>query len=52
MQLHAAAYYCGVQFYILFVNVRPGIYFRWRQLQRRGGLTGVCIAAVSQRGAH
>jgi len=32
--------------------VRPGPYFRWLQLQRRGGLTGVCVAAVSQPGVH
>ena len=32
--------------------LRPGSYFWWLQLQRRGGLTGVCVAAVSQPGAH
>ena len=37
--------------YSLF-NIRPGPYFRWLQLQRRGGLTGVCVAAVSQPGVH
>jgi hypothetical protein len=32
--------------------VRPGPYFWWLQLQRRGGLTGVSVAAVSQPGVH
>jgi hypothetical protein len=32
--------------------MRPGPYFRWLQLQCRGGLTGVCIATVSQPGVH
>jgi hypothetical protein len=32
--------------------VSPGPYFRWLQLQRRGVLTGVYVAAVSQPGAH
>ena len=50
--LHAAAYYCCVLSYVLFSNVRPSPYFGWQQLQRRGGLTGVCIAAVSQPGVH
>ena len=35
-------------FYVPFSNVRPGPYVRWLQLQCRSGLTGVCIAAVSQ----
>jgi len=50
--LHDAAYYCCIRSYILFSNVRSGPYFRWLQLQRRGGLTGVCVAAVSQPGVH
>jgi hypothetical protein len=33
-----------------FLKVRPVPYFWWLQLQRRGGLTGVCVAAVSQPG--
>ena len=49
---HAASDCCCVWFYILYVNVHPGSYFRWLQLQRRGELTGVCVAAVSQRVAH
>jgi len=32
--------------------VRPGPYFRWLQLQRCGELTGVCVATVTQPGAH
>ena len=32
--------------------MRPGPYFWLLQLQRRSGLTGVCVAAVSQPGAH
>jgi hypothetical protein len=52
VQLHAGSYYYWVWFNICFWNVRPGPNFGWLQLQRRGGLTGVCIAAVSQLGAH
>ena len=36
----------------IFLNVRPGSCFRWLQLQRRGGLTGVCVAAESRQEAH
>ena len=32
--------------------MRPGLYFWWLQLQRCGGLTGVCVVAVSQPGAR
>jgi len=32
--------------------VHPGSYVRWLQLQCRGGLTGVCIAAESHQVAH
>jgi len=35
-----------------FLNVRPAPYFRWLQLQRYGGLTGVCVAVLSEPGAH
>ena len=49
---HATAYCCWVQFYVLFINVRPGPWFRWLQLLRRGGLTGVSIVVVSAPGAH
>ena len=52
IQLHAAAYYCCVQFYILFLNVSPWPNFQWLQSQCRSGLTGVCIAAASQPGQH
>jgi hypothetical protein len=52
IQLHAAAYYCSVRFNILFLNVRSGPDFWWQQLLRRGGLTGICFAAVSLPGAH
>jgi hypothetical protein len=30
----------------------PGQYFQWQQFQRRGGLTGLCVDAVSQSEAH
>jgi hypothetical protein len=36
----------------LFLNVRPGSYCWWLQLQHRGGLTGVCVAAVARQVAH
>jgi hypothetical protein len=52
IRLHAAAYYCCVRFYVLFLNLRPWPYFRWLQLQCHGVLTGVWVAAVSQPGAH
>jgi len=29
--------------------VRPGLYFRWLQLQRGGGLTDVCVGAGSRQ---
>jgi hypothetical protein len=50
IQLHAAAYYFGVRFYILFLNVCPGPYFRWQQLQR---CTYWCLRCcwVSARGS-
>jgi hypothetical protein len=32
--------------------VCPGPYFPWLQLLRPGGLTGVCVATVSQPGVH
>ena len=35
-----------------FFNVCSGSYSLWLQLQRRGGLPGVCVGAVSQPGAH
>jgi len=35
---------------ILYVSA--GSYFQWLQLQRHGGRTGVCIAAVSHLAAH
>ena len=46
---HAAFYSCWFQFDVLFLNVHPGSYFWWLQLQHRGDLTGVCVAAVSTR---
>jgi len=52
IRLDAAAYYCCVQFYVLFSNGNPGAYSWWLQLQRHGGSTGDCVAAVSQLGAH
>ena len=41
-----------VQYSVLFCNVSPASYLRWLQLQRHGGLTGVCVTAVSQPRAH
>jgi len=39
-------------FYVFVLNVRPGSYFRCLLLKRCGALTGVCVAVVSQPGAH
>jgi len=39
-------------FTYLCVKVRPAPYFRWLQLHHRGGLTGVCVASVSQPAVH
>jgi len=52
IRMHAASYSCCVRFYLPCSNSRPGSYSRWLQLQHRGGLTGVCGAAVSHRVAH
>jgi len=52
IRLHVASYYCCVRFHGQFLNVCPGPYFQWLQLRRHGGLTGVCVATLSQRGAH
>jgi len=41
-----------VRFYVFVLNVCPGPYFRRKQFERRGGLPGVCVAAVSEPGAH
>jgi len=49
---HAAGYSCSVRFHLPLLNLCPGSDFRWLQLQRRGGLTGVCVAAVSQLMEH
>jgi hypothetical protein len=46
--MNAAAYDCCVQFYVLFWNVSLRPYIWWQQWRRHGGMTGVCIAAVSQ----
>jgi hypothetical protein len=35
-----------------FSNVRPVPYCQYLQLQRSGGLTGVCVALVLQPGAY
>jgi len=48
IRFHAPAYNFRVQCDVFFSNVDPGPKFRWLQLERCGGLTGVCIAAVSQ----
>ena len=51
-----AASYCWslvcFRFHVLFSNVHPGSYFWWIQLQRRGELTGVCVADMFYRVAH
>jgi hypothetical protein len=52
IRLRDAAYYSWVRFNICCWNVIPSLCFRWLELQRRGGLTGVCVAAVSQPRAH
>jgi len=52
IRLHAAAYYCGIQFYVHFLNGCHGPHFVCLQLQCRGGLPGIRIAAVSQPGPH
>ena len=49
---HAASHCCCLQFYTVFLYVRPGSCFWWLQLQHWSGLTGVCGAAVSHRVAH
>jgi len=49
---HTASYYRSVRCYVLLFTLRPWPYLWWLQSQRRGGLTGICIAAVSLRGAH
>jgi len=49
---HEDSYNCCVQFYLLLLTVRPGLYFRWLQLQHRAGLTGICFTAVFQPEAH
>jgi len=49
---HAASYCCCFWIYVLFSNVHPGSYFRWLQLESRGELTGVCVAAVSHWVMH
>jgi len=46
---HACSQYCCIWFSVPFPSVRPGSYFWWLQLQHRGELTAVCIAAVSHR---
>jgi hypothetical protein len=52
IQLHAAPCDCCVRDNIHCLNADQGPYFRWQEMQCRGGLTGVCVAAVSQPGAH
>jgi len=49
---HAAAYSCCFRLYVLPLNVRPGSYCLLLQLQHRGELTGVCVAAVSHWVVH
>jgi hypothetical protein len=49
---HAASYSCFFRLDVPVLNVCPGSYFRWLQLQHRSGLTCVCVAAVFCRVAH
>ena len=49
---HASCYAWSFRFHVLLLNVGPGSYVRWLQLQHRGGPTGVCVSAVSYRVAH
>jgi len=48
---HAPSHSSCFQFYVLLLNVHPGSYFRWLQLQRCGGITGVWCCCVSPGGA-
>jgi hypothetical protein len=49
---HAPTDACFFPFFIPFLNVCPGIYFWLQQLYSFGGLTCVCITAVSHWVAH
>jgi hypothetical protein len=49
---HAASDSWFFRFYVPFLNVCLGSYSGWLQLQRRGRLTGVCIAVESRQVAH
>ena len=52
IQLHAASGSCCFRSYGRFLYVHHGSYFQWLHLQRCGGVTGVRIVAVCQRGTH
>jgi len=49
---HAASYSWCCLFHRQCSNVCPGSYSRWLHWQRHGGVTSVCIVAVSQRLLH
>jgi len=51
-QSHAAANYCYIWFYVLFLIVAPVSYFQWLQFRHHRGLIGVCIATVTEPGEH
>jgi hypothetical protein len=49
---HAATYSRCFWLYVPCINPHPGLYFRWLQMQRCGGLTAFCGAAVSRPVGH
>jgi len=49
---HAASYSSWLRFHLPFWNVRPQSHYQWLLLQGRGGLSGVCVDAVSRRVMH
>jgi len=52
IRVHAASCLCCFRLKRCFVNVRPGSCFRWLHRQLWGGLTAVCIVAVSLEVTH
>jgi hypothetical protein len=50
--MQAACYSCWFTLQVPFLTVGQGSYFGWLPLQYRGGLTAVCVPAVSPQVAH